>query len=117
MLLLILTILQLRGQNFVNWSNLPCGIHDLRIWLYINHWNKIRFSLTTWHMDPILLNLQEFEFLPMPKLTEVCIHRLDPIFIPQIQQLFDRKFPFVKTEFSNDDTADYYGIAVPGIEN
>ena len=97
-------------------------LRDLRIWLHINLWKKIRFSLIThaWRLEgwlPILLNLQEFQFLPMPKLTEVCFHRLDPMIIPQIQQLFDRKFPCVKTEFSDDDTADCYGIAVPGVEN
>ena len=50
----------------------------------------------------------------MPKLTEVGFLRLDPSLIPQIQQVFHMKLPFVNTVFSNDFFAD--GIAVPDVE-
>ena len=52
----------------------------------------------------------------MPKLTEVCFHRLDPSLIPQIQQVFHRKLPLVNTVFSDDVSANYDGIAVPDVE-
>ena len=52
----------------------------------------------------------------MLKLTEVCFYQLDPTLIPQIQQLFHRKLPFVNTVFSDDGFVDYDGIAVPDID-
>ena len=73
-----------------------------------------------WH--PMLLDLQGFEFQPMPKLTEVCFHHpmdrtpMDPSLIPQIRQVFHRKLPFVNTVLSEDSFADDYGIAVPDVE-
>ena len=100
---------------------------------------KVRFDLVAhaWHSDeqayrPLsILDLQKFEFQPMPKLTEVCFYQTkdddddsddddrppnpDPSLIPQIQQVFHRKLPFVNTVFS-PIFPDYDGIAVPDIE-
>ena len=52
----------------------------------------------------------------MPKLTEICFYQLDPSLVPQIQQVFRRKLPFVNTVFSDDVFVDYDGIAVPDID-
>ena len=82
-------------------------------------------------LEKISLDLQGFEFQSMPKLTEVCFYRLDPSLVPQIQQVFHRKLPFVNTVFQEDGEEDnrdvvsdflddffpdYDGIAVPDIE-
>ena len=95
---------------------------------------KIRFGLITfhgWRSDEqaycrlSILDLQGFEFQPMPKLTEVCFYQLDPSkwyldpsLIPQIQQVFHRKLPFVNTVFNDFPNVfpDYDGIAVPDVE-
>ena len=61
----------------------------------------------------------------MPKLTEVCCYvkhgldqTLDQSLIPQIEQFFRSKLPFVNTvvHFDGDIPLDYGGIAVPDIE-